>query len=140
MYQISYASRATLQQPEILDQLRDILTVARDFNYRHAVTGVLYYADGQFFQCIEGKKEDLEILIEKLKKDKRHQDVVFFEYKMIQSRQFSDWSMKYVGRNSVIQNYLAELGYSVFDPLQLNQTQVDGMLNLLVQIYDAMPA
>lgn len=140
MYQISYASRATVQQPEILDQLRDILTVARNFNYRHSVTGVLYYADGQFFQCLEGEKKDLDVLIEKLNKDKRHQDVVFFEYKTIESRQFSDWSMKYVSRNSAIQHYLSELGYSAFDPLQLNQNQVDGMLDLLVQIYDAMPA
>ena len=88
LYQVSYASCATASQDALLNDLRNILTEARDFNVRHNLTGVLYFADGYFFQCLEGEKAVLEILIEKLEKDTRHRNFNLFEYQPIQHRYF----------------------------------------------------
>lgn len=55
MIQICYASRATSEQPELLNDLRNILSEARDFNTQHSLTGVLYYADGYFFNVLKVK-------------------------------------------------------------------------------------
>ena len=131
MKQICYVSHTTSVQPQLLQDLRNILSEAQDFNYRHHITGVLYYADGHFFQCLEGESEILNLLIEKLKKDPRHHAYQFFEIKDIQHSSFSGWSMKYVGRNSQIQRYFTGLGLTQFDPEQLNQMQMDQLLQLL---------
>lgn len=132
MQQICYASRSTSVHPQILIDLRDILSEARNFN-NNQVYGVLYYADGFFFQCLEGKTEILEHLLIKLKKDKRHHDIIFFNSKYIEKASFNDWSMKFVGRNSDVQHYLIEMGYSGFEPMNFTQSQVDQFVACLVE-------
>lgn len=132
MQQICYVSRSTSLHPQILIDLRDILSEARNFN-NNQVNGVLYYADGYFFQCLEGKAEILEHLLIKLKKDKRHQDIIIFNRKNIEERSFNDWSMKFVGRNSDVQQYLIGIGYLKFEPMNFTQSQVDQFVACLVQ-------
>ncbi len=63
MKQICYISCATSLQPQLLADLRDILSEARNFNHQHNVQGVLYFADGEFFQCLQGQSVILNILI-----------------------------------------------------------------------------
>ncbi len=54
MYQFCYASKSTSPKPDLLEDLANILKEARDFNYQHQVTGVLYFADGHFFNVSKG--------------------------------------------------------------------------------------
>lgn len=136
MYQLSYASCSISESEKLLGDLRDILNEARDFNTFHGITGVLYFADQYFFQCLEGKKEKLDILVEKLKRDTRHKGFTLFEYKPIHKSHFIEWSMKYVKRNSVIQQYMREQGFELFRPKQLQLDQVDELIKLLVDIKD----
>lgn len=133
MQQICYVSKATSEHPQLLSDLREILSEARNFNILNDIHGVLYYADGYFFQCLEGNAEVLNQLIIKLKKDRRHQDVILFNTKNIQETSFDGWSMKFVGRNSCVQQYLLDLGYKRFEPLHFTQAQVDQLLEHLVE-------
>lgn len=57
----------TKKNEDLLQDLRDILTEARDFNDLNQICGVLYYADNAFFQCLEGEREVVERLFEKFK-------------------------------------------------------------------------
>ena len=66
MIQLCYASRTTSPEYQILNDLRDILSEARNFNSKHAIHGVLYFADGYFFQCLEGDEVAVKHLFEKL--------------------------------------------------------------------------
>lgn len=131
MIQICYASRATSEQPQLLNDLRNILSEARDFNILHGLTGVLYYADGYFFQCLEGEVENVEKLLAKLHLDSRHYQIKPFESRSIFKASFSEWSMKFVGRNSRIQQYFQSLGYSHFHPYQLSQEDVYQLIDYL---------
>ena len=54
MQQICYASTSTLDHVQLLQDVRDILKEARDFNALHNISGILYYADQHYFQCLEG--------------------------------------------------------------------------------------
>ena len=56
MRQICYASTSTSDHVQLLQDVRDILSEARDFNALHNISGVLYYADQHYFQCLEGKR------------------------------------------------------------------------------------
>ncbi|MFC6053321.1 hypothetical protein A6M14_09880 [Acinetobacter sp. Ac_877] len=136
MYQLCYASCATSDGEKLLEDLRNTLKEARDFNVRHQITGVLYFADGYFFQCLEGDKADLDVLCEMIKKDNRHKGFTLFEYKPIEKQHFVDWSMKYVKRNSVIQQYMRDHGFELFRPKLLQLNQVDELVLLLADIKD----
>ncbi len=131
MIQICYASRATSEQPQLLNDLRNILSEAHDFNTLHGITGVLYYADGYFFQCLEGEVQNLDKLLAKLHLDSRHYQIKLFESRSILKASFSGWSMKFVGRNSIIQQYFVSLGYSYFNPNQLSQEEMYHLIDYL---------
>ncbi len=55
---------------------REILTIVT------LGTGVLYYADGYFFQRLEGNELILELLVEKLRKTWHH-DIMIYGFKSI---------------------------------------------------------
>lgn len=136
MKQLCYASRSTSVQPELLNDLRNILSEARDFNARHGVTGVLYFADGYFFQCLEGADSVLDVLLIKLKKDSRHQDVQIYRVKDIEQAHFLDWNMKYVSRSSKAYQLLHEQGQAKFQPFSMNSQQIDEFVS---HLYTAPP-
>ncbi len=72
---LCYASQRNEKNEDLLQDLRDILTEARDFNDLNGICGVLYYADNAFFQCLEGEQEVVERLFEKIQKDQRHYNI-----------------------------------------------------------------
>ena len=74
---ITYTSKATLP----LDQraLLNILHEARGFNNIDEITGVLLHDEGYFLQVIEGPKEPIANLIQRLKKDIRHEQFQIHE-------------------------------------------------------------
>lgn len=131
MNQICYASLATSKSTQLLIDLRNILTEARDFNVQYGITGVLYYADGYFFQCMEGSEQNLANLLEKLQQDSRHHQIQLFESRQIESRSFAEWSMKFVGRTSQVQQYFLDSGFNSFNPTLLSQDQIQGLVACL---------
>lgn len=131
MYQFCYISESTSDKSILLEDLRNILAEARDFNYRHQVSGALYFAEGYFFQCLEGDKEVLQSLIDKLKKDPRHTNIKLFEFKQINEAVFADWSMKYISRRDEIHQCCQRMGFDAFKPYEFEQKHVDTLLEIL---------
>lgn len=134
MQQICYASTSTSDHTQLLQDLRNILNEARDFNTIHEISGVLYYADQHYFQCLEGEPSILKLLMSKLEKDPRHKNIKVFESKEIQEAHFKNWTMKYVQRVSIVQSKMLQMGFTAFEPYALNQTQID---ELLCALYEA---
>jgi len=86
-----YCSRASeLPSPMQLDEL---LGTARSFNAAHNVSGILLYKDGSFFQYLEGEREVVEALFERIKRDKRHYAVRLLLSNPINERVFNNWQM-----------------------------------------------
>ena len=79
MMQLCYASTRQENQKDLLEDLSDILVSARNFNQAHAIYGVLYYAEGRFFQCLEAEAEILEKVYAKIASDPRHTNLIRFE-------------------------------------------------------------
>ena len=134
MQQICYASTSTLDHVQLLQDVRDILKEARDFNAMHNISGILYYADQHYFQCLEGGEEVLELLMSKLLKDPRHKDIKVFEVNTINAAHFRAWGMKYVQRMSSVHTKMREMGFATFEPQIMSQQQID---QLLQDLYDA---
>ncbi|EZQ06715.1 BLUF domain-containing protein [Acinetobacter sp. Ver3] len=136
MQQFSYASVSTADASRLLIDVREILTEARHFNFEHQISGALYYADGHYFQCLEGDQATLDILLQKLHKDNRHHQIRLFQRKNIEKKQFQEWSMKFVGRQSPVKQALIDMGFSQFTPTQFTQDQADYLIRFLTRAQD----
>ncbi|MBJ9955614.1 BLUF domain-containing protein [Acinetobacter courvalinii] len=129
---LCYASKRNENSDDLLQDLRDILTEARDFNTQHCIYGVLYYADNAFFQCLEGEQAIVESLFEKIKTDARHLEVKHFGTDPIDQYTFKRWSMKYVQRNTNIETFLLNLGENSFNPSCLEPNSLNAFLEELL--------
>ncbi|WP_180122717.1 BLUF domain-containing protein [Acinetobacter sp. YH12086] len=134
MIQLCYASTRVEQQFDLIQDLSDILVRARSFNTEQRIFGVLYYAEGRFFQCLQGEQAALEQLFQLIAKDTRHRDIVRYPDQNIDQIDFSKWSMKYVNRHSEIASLFQRFGYSSFQPDVLNLEQIQAFLTTLLRL------
>ena len=94
LYQMTYSSQAS--QPLDAADLEQILVDARTGNEARDVTGALVYADGVFLQVLEGEREVLEDLVERIRQDTRHSAMKVFQKSAIPERAFDVWRMAYL--------------------------------------------
>ncbi len=134
MFQLCYSSKTTSLDHTILNDLRDILGEARDFNVRHNIHGVLYFSDEYFFQCLEGDEAIIDALFQNILKDRRHQDVKLYKTKKIETAHFNQWSMKYVNRKSHLHHYFKQKGLDGLSLIKLTDDELPHLLKLLYEI------
>lgn len=93
-YQLVYSSASST--PMQLEELEDLLEQAQANNAIHGITGALVYADGFFLQILEGDRESVERLMERISRDLRHETLTVLQEGDIPNRSFSDWKMAYI--------------------------------------------
>jgi hypothetical protein len=92
--QLFYVSSATDQIDSAA--IQHILQVARRNNRRLDVTGCLLYSGRCFAQVLEGQKEAVQPLAQRIAADPRHRNVrILIENHRI-DREYGDWSMGYL--------------------------------------------
>ena len=74
----------------------EIATRSSEANIENKITGALAFDGEKFCQCLEGKHESVQNLIETIRKDGRNSDLEVIAEKAIKVRYFGDWSMLYV--------------------------------------------
>ena len=91
MIRLTYASTALKEwSPE---ELLKLLKECRTNNGAKNITGILLYANGTFFQVLEGDEATVNSIYGIIEKDKRHKDVTIIEREKITERAFPYWSM-----------------------------------------------
>ena len=93
MYRIMYLSRAVVRFSD--EELEELLLKARQNNSKRNVTGLLILKGRSFLQCLEGKKEDVLAIFEKIKNDSRHDSLVEVIEEEDSKRYFPNWYMGY---------------------------------------------
>lgn len=76
-------------------ELNTLLAECRVKNAKADVTGMLLYHDRTFFQVLEGDRDVVEPLFEKIGKDKRHDRITKILVEPIEDRAFAAWTMGY---------------------------------------------
>ena len=76
-------------------QLYDLLLQARDFNKKNNITGLLLYSPTAFLQVVEGNRDVVQKLYDKIIMDCRHFQVTQLVNGNIAKREFGDWSMAF---------------------------------------------
>jgi len=135
LVQMIYISRSTFptlgNSSTVEPSVARILAKSRSNNRKKGLVGVLYFGDGCFFQCLEGKEKEVDTLYETLLKDERHKDLKVISRKMIKRPSFSEWSMKYIALDAEIRNLMTKNGYEKFDPYQFTNEMTTQVLELL---------
>mgnify|MGYP003865398465 CR=1 FL=1 len=112
IYQLIYRSRANIEvSPLILASIGD---VAETRNAKLGITGLLCHSGGTFYQLIEGPRDSVELLMEKIAVDNRHSEIEVIQRREIANREFGDWAMAIVCDNDDVGE---ELTYRCFDSL-----------------------
>jgi len=93
LVQLTYSSVAT--HPFSHDELLDLLKQFRRHNQASGITGMLLYAEGSFFQVLEGNPETIDKLFTAILRDKRHEQITVIIREPIATRSFGDWTMGY---------------------------------------------
>jgi hypothetical protein len=119
MYLLVYVSSAVNLFSE--QELTELLTKARLNNQALGITGMLLYKDGNFMQFLEGPKEAVLSLMDKIKRDPRHRGVIVLIQEERAEREFADWEMGFKKLNA--ETPLEVPGYSDFLDLPLTSEQ-----------------
>ena len=88
---LTYVSTAA--RPMSGTDLNSIAQDSKTFNATVDVTGVLLYHGGNFFQYLEGPRQGLEQVMERVCKSRRHHTLYVHFKGEIAQRHFGDWSM-----------------------------------------------
>lgn len=133
LVRLMYASRAR----EGLDseETAAILRQSRTSNPRHGITGVLCVCPNGplFIQALEGGREAVNALYNRIVRDPRHRDVTLLRYQDIAERRFAGWSMGQVNMSRI--NPGLVLKYSAtatLDPWSVPGTAIEAMFDEMV--------
>jgi Sensors of blue-light using FAD len=74
-------------------ELAELLKVARENNAKLGLTGMLLYAEGSFFQVLEGQADVVDALYAKIERDPRHDQMTLIIKEPIPKRHFDEWTM-----------------------------------------------
>lgn len=91
MYYLVYVSYAT--KPFKEKGLQKLLVRCRNNNKINGITGILLYFEGKFVQILEGEKEKVKSLFEKIQKDRRHHKVCRILEGPMEERNFPNFLM-----------------------------------------------
>jgi hypothetical protein len=110
----------------------DILEVSRANNERDGITGVLLFCNNNVVQCLEGSREAVNQAYARIIRDKRHQNPLLVDYRVLAARLFSSWSMGYVPESSVTRPIL--LKYAVSKNFEPRLLSGESCLDMLAEL------
>jgi hypothetical protein len=126
-----YASRAA--SPVDQEELSAIFKQSKLHNPGLGITGVLCCSGGVFIQVLEGGRNAVNQLYNKLQRDPRHTDVVLLTYEEIAERRFAGWSMGQVNMTRLNPAVLLKYGETAtLDPYAVSGQATAALFQELV--------
>ena len=111
-----------------------IVEVSEKNNQEAGITGALCYGPRYFLQCLEGSRDAVNELYNKIIADERHTDVTLLYYDDIEERAFGDWSMGYALAEKSLNKIILRFGSSIdFNPYKFSAKQAIGFLKAAVE-------
>ena len=128
-FRLVYSSAAA---PDLTEaELEKLLERARVRNRIRGITGVLVFVDGVFLQILEGEKEVVHGLVQRIALDPRHSRLKVCHEQEIDERAFASWSMALVSPSAAEVSQWAQLE---------GATTIWDVMSSLEQDSDRLPA
>lgn len=99
LVRLLYVSRAAERMPD--GMVEAILQQARRNNPELGITGLLCHAGEIFLQALEGGRDPVNALYNRIVCDRRHRQVTLLNYEEILERRFAGWTMGQVNLSKV---------------------------------------
>ncbi len=77
------------------EEIHALVEVARAHNVRDGLTGALIYNGQNFMQLLEGPVAKVEACLARIRADRRHCGMIEIRRRLIEEREFADFSMHY---------------------------------------------
>lgn len=126
MKSLLYVSRSRLEPEEVEIEVQRIVATARSHNGPAGITGALVFTHSHFAQYLEGAEDAINELMERLRQDRRHEDLRIVRSVPFLHRYFAGWSMAYCG-SSV---YISRIAKNVFEN-EVDNPDTDRLLRLM---------
>ncbi|QDU67201.1 BLUF domain-containing protein [Engelhardtia mirabilis] len=130
MTQLSYFSRPA--DGTTLVEINEILGVARVRNREASITGFMLYRHDCFVQVLEGGREQVSRLLERIMADDRHREINLVGCEDVERRTFSNWSMGFLSMREVSRRKLLE--YSDTGDLDLARLDHGSLVELMAEL------
>ncbi|PQJ82187.1 BLUF domain-containing protein [Polaribacter glomeratus] len=112
MFELVYYS---ISNTEITTEIvNDILKKSRATNAKKNITGCLLFYNKVYLQLLEGEKEAVQELYEKIKRDTRHYEVTLLVEHDVPERMFPGWSMAFhesINKESDINQFINNIDF-----------------------------
>lgn len=112
LIRLLYVSRAV--GPQTGTVTASILMEARSGNARSQIGGVLLQGQGLYLQVLEGERQAVHRLYNRIVVDPRHQDVEMLHLAEVTQRRFAGWSMAHVDLDAG--DAMVKMQHPEFDP------------------------
>ena len=104
-----------------IKEAEEIVEKAAVFNASQSITGLMCFSHSNILQCLEGGRQQVNHLYQKILHDKRHKDIELLDYREIEVRDFNHWSMKLITSGSLDRDLVLKYSQSVdFDPYEMH--------------------
>lgn len=124
-----------------LDDLTSILTSSRRNNAAMGICGLLSFKKNYFIQLLEGDRQHVSGLYNRIVADERHTDCCLLSYDEIRTREFANWAMGYISRRALSDSVLFSYSSTnAFDPFALTAEQAPALMRELANTTDRLDA
>ena len=123
MFQLVYLSTEAVAFDAA--QLLALQTESEQANRQRDITGMLLYRDGFFLQALEGSREAVGALMDRIQKDSRHKALLVLLAGAVVERDFASWSMGFRDLSGTAFQSVAGLS---FDPARTSPSLAKRLL------------
>jgi len=99
-YAVTYVSTASRDLNA--EEISELLKYSKENNNSRGITGILLFSEGNFFQIIEGEKEKILELYQRIKTDKRHHNLIQIVGKEIHNEAYNGYEADFISEGSYI--------------------------------------
>ncbi len=133
MYHLVYTSLAT--NPFSEEDLVRLLKKSRTTNKELAVSGMLLYLKEKFIQALEGEREEVIKLYDRIRQDTRHRKVTTVVEGESPNRIFQNWSMGL--KHLTETEFYQESGFLEMDDFLAHQQQLEnkGLVLIFLELF-----
>lgn len=135
VYCLIYSSRISLKALMSFSTLMSLAEDAKEKNAHDGITGFLCFGNNNFLQYVEGSKDAIDRLVNRLKADRRHKDFRILMQKCIPERLFKEWPMFATTYNHFVTNYSQAYQFMPFSPSKWSISQADDFISMLKDYY-----
>ena len=133
IYNLVYMSESRMgpPTPATLQAVDDILATARQRNASVDVTGALLFTEGRFVQVLEGERDKVREVFDRIGGDARHTDVEILSAQYSDRRRFKEWTMAFVGDDAELHAKFADAPLAALGKRPAGDSLLDFMLELV---------